>query len=286
MLNLSRSIGIAFLLWLASARLLFTNHIQSAGSLCYAELGTTLPQSGGEHAYLLHAYGKLPAFLFTWTAVFVIRVSVLVRFCRRGTNGPPPSPPFLTPQPHNPRGDLSDAVGGNTIFDLHQPGSAAIIAGVFGEYTACLVWAAARGTAADGPVSPAASPATTAANLTAGAYPASQAPDADVPPWIAKVIALGSIILVSVLQAMSTRLATMAQDFLTMLKLLAIGVIAAVGLVHLGRRGRVVEENFRGDLFSPKIKQWEGVPEQPTFGNLVIAFCSGKWRRVNIVTSS
>lgn len=37
-----------------------------AGALAYAELGSMLPDTGGEYAYLKAAYGKAPAFLFGW----------------------------------------------------------------------------------------------------------------------------------------------------------------------------------------------------------------------------
>src|SRR5258708_40264922 len=37
-----------------------------AGALSYAELGAMLPQAGGEHVYLRHAYGEAPAFLYGW----------------------------------------------------------------------------------------------------------------------------------------------------------------------------------------------------------------------------
>jgi APA family basic amino acid/polyamine antiporter len=41
------------------------------GALSVAELAAALPRSGGPFAYLLEAYGPLPAFLFGWTALTV-----------------------------------------------------------------------------------------------------------------------------------------------------------------------------------------------------------------------
>jgi basic amino acid/polyamine antiporter, APA family len=47
------------------------------GALTVAELAGALPRSGGIFAYLLEAYGALPAFLFGWTELVVIRASAL-----------------------------------------------------------------------------------------------------------------------------------------------------------------------------------------------------------------
>ncbi|XP_069829229.1 b(0,+)-type amino acid transporter 1-like isoform X2 [Dendropsophus ebraccatus] len=43
------------------------------GSLCYAELGTVIKESGGEYIYILRNVGSLPAFLLAYTSVTVVR---------------------------------------------------------------------------------------------------------------------------------------------------------------------------------------------------------------------
>jgi len=42
------------------------------GALCYSELGTSVPRSGGDYAYITEALGHLPGFLFLWCAVIVL----------------------------------------------------------------------------------------------------------------------------------------------------------------------------------------------------------------------
>jgi basic amino acid/polyamine antiporter, APA family len=51
--------------------------IAVCGTLSVAELAGALPRSGGVFAYLLEGYGPLPAFLFGWTELVVIRASAL-----------------------------------------------------------------------------------------------------------------------------------------------------------------------------------------------------------------
>ncbi len=51
--------------------------IALCGALSVAELAGALPRSGGIFAYLLEAYGPLPAFLFGWTELVVIRAAAL-----------------------------------------------------------------------------------------------------------------------------------------------------------------------------------------------------------------
>ncbi|KAJ3188812.1 hypothetical protein HDU85_004526 [Gaertneriomyces sp. JEL0708] len=61
------SAGAALLVWLIAGLLALT------GAVCYADLGTSIPSSGGEHAYLERAFGSLPAFLFGWTGATITR---------------------------------------------------------------------------------------------------------------------------------------------------------------------------------------------------------------------
>ncbi|KAG0379559.1 hypothetical protein BGX24_012671 [Mortierella sp. AD032] len=64
----SKSVGVSLIVWFVSGLLAF------AGSLCYAELGSAMPSSGGgEHAYLNHAFGSLPAFLFSWSSIALLK---------------------------------------------------------------------------------------------------------------------------------------------------------------------------------------------------------------------
>ena len=57
------SVGMSLVVWTISGILALFS------ALCYCELGTLIPKSGGEFQYLLEAYGSLPAFLFSWMCV-------------------------------------------------------------------------------------------------------------------------------------------------------------------------------------------------------------------------
>ncbi|NXI41238.1 S7A13 protein, partial [Galbula dea] len=58
------NIGVALTIWTASGL------VSLMGSLCYAELGTALPFSGGEYSHIKRGLGSLPAFVFIWTSTF------------------------------------------------------------------------------------------------------------------------------------------------------------------------------------------------------------------------
>ncbi|KAB0401673.1 hypothetical protein E2I00_018013, partial [Balaenoptera physalus] len=44
-------------------------------------LGTMITKSGGEYPYLMEAFGPIPAFLFSWTSLFVIKPSSFAIIC-------------------------------------------------------------------------------------------------------------------------------------------------------------------------------------------------------------
>jgi APA family basic amino acid/polyamine antiporter len=63
--------GPVFLAWVIGGL------IALFGALTLAELSGALPRSGGVFAYILEAFGPLPAFLFGWSELTVIRASAL-----------------------------------------------------------------------------------------------------------------------------------------------------------------------------------------------------------------
>ena len=48
------------------------------GALCYCELGTMIPKSGGEFAYFLETYGGMIAFGYSWMSSFILKPAVAV----------------------------------------------------------------------------------------------------------------------------------------------------------------------------------------------------------------
>jgi APA family basic amino acid/polyamine antiporter len=63
--------GSMLLAWLAGGTLCL------CGALCYAELATTYPHSGGEYVYLSRAYGRPMGFFFVWSRITVVQTGVI-----------------------------------------------------------------------------------------------------------------------------------------------------------------------------------------------------------------
>ncbi|XP_049869878.1 large neutral amino acids transporter small subunit 1 [Pectinophora gossypiella] len=65
-LKYAGSKGMALIVWVLSG------FLSMIGALCYAELGTMIPKSGGDYAYIGEAFGPLPSFLYLWVALFIL----------------------------------------------------------------------------------------------------------------------------------------------------------------------------------------------------------------------
>ncbi|NMG09736.1 hypothetical protein DP117_23770 [Brasilonema sp. UFV-L1] len=64
--NVGSAFGALFVWFLGGAMSLI-------GALCYAELATAYPHTGGNYHYLMRAFGKNWAFLFAWARMTVIQ---------------------------------------------------------------------------------------------------------------------------------------------------------------------------------------------------------------------
>ncbi|KAH8876557.1 Cystine/glutamate transporter [Schistosoma japonicum] len=65
-LRYTKSVGLSFVMWTV------TGLFSALGAIVYAELGVTIPRSGGEYVYILQTFGPLPAFLAFWITFVVI----------------------------------------------------------------------------------------------------------------------------------------------------------------------------------------------------------------------
>lgn len=59
--------------WMMLSVWLLGGFVSLAGALCYAELATAFPNTGGDYYFLMKAFGKRIAFLFAWARMSVIQ---------------------------------------------------------------------------------------------------------------------------------------------------------------------------------------------------------------------
>lgn len=137
--------GASLIVWLVSGLLAWT------GAASYAELGGAIPLNGGAQVYLAKIFGELMGFLFTWTAILVLK-----------------------------------------------PGSAAIIAIILGEYVVRTV---------------------IGAEVEA------------VSPWINKAPAFAALVIVTLLNCISTRLTARVGDLFMVFKFVALFAITLIGVI-------------------------------------------------------
>ncbi|XP_072926246.1 b(0,+)-type amino acid transporter 1 [Hemitrygon akajei] len=170
------AVGPCLIIWAACGVL------ATMGALCYADLGTMIPQSGGEYSYLLEAFGPIPAFLYSWMSIIVAK-----------------------------------------------PSSFAIISLSFATYAAAPFY-----------------------------------PGCDPPEIAKKCLAAVAIILITLVNSLSVKLASYLQNFLTAAKLLIIAVIVVAGIVLIAQ----------GNTHSFK-NSFDGA--QTSFGSIGLAFYNGLW---------
>ncbi|KAM9817087.1 asc-type amino acid transporter 1 [Neosynchiropus ocellatus] len=65
------SVGLSVIVWVCGGG------ICALGSMCYAELGVTIPKSGGDYSYVTEIFGGLVGFLLLWSAVLIMYPTTL-----------------------------------------------------------------------------------------------------------------------------------------------------------------------------------------------------------------
>ncbi|XP_071523218.1 b(0,+)-type amino acid transporter 1 isoform X7 [Panulirus ornatus] len=75
LLQRTGSVALSLIVWGACGCL------SLLGALCYVELGCMIPSSGAEHTYYQTAFGHLPAFLFAWVSIIILKPAMLAIIC-------------------------------------------------------------------------------------------------------------------------------------------------------------------------------------------------------------
>src|SRR6266571_3222888 len=119
------------------------------GALTYAELAALFPRSGGVYVYLREGFGRLPAFLFGWAELLLIRASALgaiatpfAEYFLRSLGLDPTRPPY-DGAVHWVAALAIVRAGGGGGGDFNHFGSAAgpVAGGLFGLALVSVMWA-------------------------------------------------------------------------------------------------------------------------------------------------
>ncbi|CAL8291915.1 unnamed protein product [Boreogadus saida] len=187
----SGSVGVALVVWVLGGG------IAALGSLCYAELGVTIPKSGGDYSYVTQIFGGLVGFLVLWSAVLIM-----------------------------------------------YPTTLAVIALTFSTYVLQPVF-----------------------------------PECEPPYLATRLLSTACILFLTWVNCSSVRWATRIQDVFTVGKLLALGLIIAVGLGHI----------CNGNYESLRPQAAFSMEAIPSVGQIALAFLQASfafsgWNFLNYVT--
>ncbi|KAJ7311922.1 hypothetical protein JRQ81_006242 [Phrynocephalus forsythii] len=156
--------------------------LATLGALCFAELGTMITKSGCEYPYLMEAFGPIPAYLFSWSSIIVMK-----------------------------------------------PSSFAIICLSFAEYVAAPFY-----------------------------------PGCDPPVVVIKCLAAAAIVVITLVNSLSVKLASYVQNFFTAAKMVIVLIIIVSGIVLLAQGNT---KNFNNSFDGPPL----------SVGAISLAFYQGLW---------
>ncbi|XP_076032321.1 L-type amino acid transporter sobremesa isoform X2 [Oratosquilla oratoria] len=270
LLQRTESVGLSLVVWAACGVL------SLLGALCYVELGCLIPTSGAEHTYFLTAFGHLPAFLFAWVTIILLKPAMLAIICLSfakylveafATDCEPPATAI-------------NILGALTIGALSYAELGTLVAESGGEY-AYFNEAFHRSRPSKtwyGPVpaflfswvsilllkpSGLAIIALTCAEYSSRLFILGGS-DCHIPGVSVKLLASCVIVLITFINSYSVNLATKVQNIFTAAKLVAIVIIVVGGMIKLAQGNtQYLEKGFEGSTTSA--------------GNIATAFYSGLW---------
>ncbi|CAK9294978.1 unnamed protein product, partial [Gordionus sp. m RMFG-2023] len=245
-LRSSGSVGMSLIVWFASGLL------SMMGALCYAELGTLVPKSGGEYAYLLQAF-NVPADrrkMFPGDSDMDKNL-VLDKTTEKeksGCRGQCSSRKMWGPIPAY--------LFAWTTLTILKTAAMAVIAMTFAEYSVTALAFIVSGTSKNDGKNCASKTAGSGMGLDNGPGYNEMA--------VKRMVAISALCLISFVNCFSVKLATKMQTFFTFCKILALLLIIIGGLIRI-HQGYThdLERGFANTNWNPS--------------QIALAFYSGLW---------